>query len=31
VLASRARRVTAGMLTAAALTLSEFVDKGRLA
>ncbi len=31
VLASRARRVTDGMLTAAALALSEFVDKGRLA
>jgi malate dehydrogenase (oxaloacetate-decarboxylating) len=31
VLASRARKVTDGMLTAAALALSEFVDKGRLA
>ncbi len=31
VLACRARRVTDGMLTAAALALSEFVDKGRLA
>ena len=31
VLASRAKRVTDGMLTAASLALSEFVDKGRLA
>jgi malate dehydrogenase (oxaloacetate-decarboxylating) len=31
VLTCRARRVTDGMLTAAALALSEFVDKGRLA
>jgi malate dehydrogenase (oxaloacetate-decarboxylating) len=31
VLTCRAKRVTDGMLTAAALALSEFVDKGRLA
>ena len=31
VLTARARRVTDGMLTAASLALSEFVDKGRLA